>query len=160
MHGDRRFAAITHTLVIAGVLAFFSGGFAGPAHAADKKDVRLHVMTSRTELIYVTVDPVYAKIWRNKPDKPKKVNWMTVNNSPFEELFWELRYDPSKGGSSANYFGDVDIECGETQKKVQPDKKPDIPNAEWPYSVTVYKCADGVKGSKLAEVDPRIIWKD
>ena len=160
MHRDRRLAAITYALAIVVVLAVFSGAFAGTAHAADKKDIELTVMTHRTGYIYIMVDPSFAKIWRNKPNKPKKINWTTKNLSPYDELFWELRYDPSKGGSSANYFGDVDIECGETQKKVQPDKKPDIPNAQWPYSVTVYKCIAGSKGQKVATVDPRIIWKD
>jgi len=74
--------------------------------------------------------------------------------------FWEIRYDPSKGGGTADYFGDVDIECGKNEIKVQPDKKPDFPNAEWPYSITVYACADGVKAQKIASVDPRIIWND
>ncbi len=44
--------------------------------------------------------------------------------------------------------------------KVQPDKKPDIPKAEWPYSITVFACLDGVKAQKLATLDPRIIWQD
>ena len=160
MHGNRRLAAITNTLAIAVVLAVFSGPLAGPADAGENKVVELQVMTTPTGQFVITVDPAYAKIWRNKPDKPKKINWKTIDNSPYEELFWELRYDPSKGGGTADYFGDVDIECGQTAIKVQPDKKPDYPNAEWPYSVTVYVCADGVKGKELAAVDPRIIWKD
>ena len=40
------------------------------------------------------------------------------------------------------------------------DKKPDFPEAEWPYSITVYACIDGAKAQKIAAVDPRIIWKD
>ena len=98
--------------------------------------------------------------WRNKPNKPKKVEWTTVNTTRYPELFWELRYDPSKGGGTADYFGDVDIECGVANIKVQPDKKPDFPNAQWPYSVTAYACADGVKAQEVATVDPRIVWKD
>ena len=42
----------------------------------------------------------------------------------------------------------------------QPDKKPDVPQAEWPYSVAVYSCVDGARGDLLAEVDPRIVWRD
>jgi len=106
------------------------------------------------------VDPLNTKIGRNNPNKPKKVNWSTFNCSPYDELFWELRYDPSKGGGAANYFGDVDIECGKIEIKVQPYNKPDFPNAEWPYSITVYACADGVKAQKIATIDPRIKWQD
>ena len=160
MHRDRRFAPITPALVIAVVLVASGGPMAGFAHAGDDKVVRLEVTTETSGRQVITVNPPHAKIWRNMPNKPKKINWRTFNGSPYDEIFWELRYDPSKGGSSANYFGDVDIECGETQKKVQPDKKPDIPNAQWPYSVTVYKCIAGSKGQKVATVDPRIIWKD
>jgi hypothetical protein len=76
------------------------------------------------------------------------------------ELFWELRYDPDKGGGSADDFGEVDIACGGAGTKVQPDKKPDFPYAQWPYSVTVYACAEGAKGQQLANGDPRIVWKD
>ena len=133
---------------------------AGFAHAGDNKDVRLRVMTEPSGIQVVTVVPLHAKIWRNKPNKPKKINWKTVNESPYGEIFWEIRYDPSKGGGTADYFGDVDIECGKTEIKVQPDKKPDFPNAEWPYVVTVYACVNGAKAQKLGTIDPRIIWND
>ena len=69
-------------------------------------------------------------------------------------------FDPGKGGGSENYFGDVDLACGESSIKVQPSPKPSIPNAEWPYMVTVYSCADGAKGEYLCMVDPRIKWND
>jgi hypothetical protein len=160
MHGNRRLAALTYPFVIAIVLGFFSGPFAGSACAGEYKYVGLEIMTDPVGRQVITVDPAYAKIWRNKPDKPKKINWKTTNNSPYEDLFWEIRYDPSKGGGTADYFGDVDIECGQAAIKVQPDKTPDFPNAEWPYSVTVFVCVDGVKGKELATVDPRIIWND
>jgi hypothetical protein len=141
-------------LVISAVL------ITGSAQAADKKDVKLTLNVSSAGTASIAVDPEDVQIWRNKPNKPKKVYWKTVNNSSHDQLFWELRYDPGKGGGTANYFGDVDIECGTTSIKVQPDKKPAFPYAQWPYSVAVYVCVDGAKGDLLAEVDPRIVWKD
>ena len=149
-----RFAPIVLALIVLAALA------AGSAHAADKTDVQLTLMDDGSGALAISVDPENAQIWRNKPDKPKKVYWYTANESSYDELYWELRYDPGKGGGTANYFGAVDIECGKDSIKVQPDKKPDEPYAEWPYSVTVYSCVDGERGDMLAEVDPRIVWKD
>jgi hypothetical protein len=146
---------MTLAVVIAAVL------IAGSAPAADKKtNVQLTLKLDINGKVLMKIQPRDAKIWRNRPDKPKKVNWWTVNYTSYDELFWELRYEPSKGEGTANYFGDVDIECGETEIKVQPDKKPDFPNAEWPYLVTVYACIDGAKAQKVATIDPRIIWND
>jgi len=135
---------------------------AGSAGAADKKTyIQLSLEVAGSGIPFIKVQPRDAKIWRNKPDKPKKVEWWwTVNDTSYSEIFWEIRYDPSKGGGTADYFGDVDIECGKTEIKVQPDKKPDIPNAQWPYSITAYACVDGVKGQIIATIDPRIVWKD
>jgi hypothetical protein len=143
-------------IVVAAVL------IASPADAADKKtNIQLALDQNINSVVIIKVQPRDAKIWRNKPDKPKKVEWWwTVNDTSYTEIFLEIRYDPSKGGGTANYFGDVDIECGKNEIKVQPDKKPDFPNAVWPYSVTVYACSNGAKAQKLATVDPRIIWKD
>jgi len=156
MHHSQRFAIITLGLVIAAVL------IAGPADAADKKTtIQLRLDQNINGMPIIKVQPRDAKIWRNQPDKPKKVEWWwTFNDTSYSEIFWEIRYDPSKGGGTADYFGDVDIECGKTEIKVQPDKKPDFPKAEWPYSITVYACADGIKAQKIATVDPRIIWND
>jgi hypothetical protein len=136
---------------------------ARPVHAADKDKKTNILLTLRvdvTQRTVIKVQPRDAKIWRNTPDKPKKVMWIAINNTTYEEVFWEIRYAPSKGGESANYFGDVNIECGESEIKAQPDKKPEIAHAEWPYSVTAYGCVDGEKAQKLAVLDPRIIWKD
>ncbi len=152
----RCFAAMALIIVVAAVL------IASPADAADKKtNIQLALDQNINGVVIIKVQPRDARIWRNKPDKPKKVEWWwTVNSTSYTELFWEIRYDPSKGGGTANYFGDVDIECGKNEIKVQPDKKPDFSNAVWPYSVTVYACFKGAKAQKLATVDPRIIWKD
>jgi len=151
-----RFATITLTIVIAAVL------IAGSTGAADKKTtIQLRLDENLAERAVIEVQPLDAKIWRNKPDKPKKVEWWWESNvTSFSEIYWEIRYDPSKEGATANYFGDVDIKCGETRVKVQPDKKPDFPKAEWPYSITVFACRDGVKAQEIATVDPRIIWQD
>ena len=151
-----RFATITLGLVIAAVL------ISGPANAADKKTtIQLRLDQNVNGVAFIRVQPRDAKIWRNKPDKPKKVEWWwEFNQTSYGEIFWEIRYDPSKGGGTADYFGDVDIECGQKEIKVQPDKKPDFPKAEWPYSITVYACKDGVKAQEIATIDPRIIWND
>ena len=151
-----RFATITLGLVIAAVL------ISGPANAADKKTtIQLRLDQNVNGVAFIRVQPRDAKIWRNQPDKPKKVEWWwRENDTSYGEIFWEIRYDPSKGGGTADYFGDVDIECGQTEIKVQPDKKPDFPKAEWPYSITVYACKDGVKAQEIATIDPRIIWND
>lgn len=144
----------------AAAVALFSSASAGSARAAESRDITLELSVDGAGAASITVDPEDAQIWRNKPNKPKKVHWKTVNSSPHAELFWELRYDPGKGGGSADYFGEVDIACGEGGAKVQPDKKPDFPYAQWPYSVTVYACADGARSQLIATVDPRIVWKD
>ena len=112
-----RLAIMALAAVIAGLM------IAGTAEAADKKDVKLTLTVSSAGTATITVNPEDAKIWRNKPNKPKKVYWQTVNESSHNQLFWELRYDPGKGGGTANYFGDVDIECGKTAIKVQPIEK-------------------------------------
>jgi len=101
-----RFATITLGLVIAAVL------IAGPADAADKKtNIQLMLNQNINGVPIIKVQPRDAKIWRNKPDKPKKVEWWwRENDTSYGEIFWEIRYDPSKGGGTADYFGDVDIE--------------------------------------------------
>lgn len=161
----RRFAPHRRFSLFAGacaaaVIVTFGGLSATTSEAADKTDVELTLAVDSAGTATITIDPEDAQIWRNELDKPKKIYWTTVNTSSHDQLFWELRYAPDKGGGSADYFGNVDIVCGETDIKVQPDKKPDVPYAQWPYSVTVFACADGAKGQELATVDPRIVWKD
>ncbi len=152
---------MNRNIPVATIIVFAIGlaCLASDSFAADKKDVKLTLTVSGGSAT-ITVDPVDAWVWRKKANKPKKINWKTINISAHSQLFWEIRYDPSKGGGTADYFGDVDIACGESEKKVQPDKKPDFPYAQWPYSITVFSCVDGNKGEELASVDPRIIWKD
>jgi len=108
----------------------------------------------------ITVSPEIAVISRGNQAKIKKIYWVAEPNSEFGGLYLEIRYDPGKGGGSKNYFGNVDLACGESSIKVQPKPKPKIPNAEWPYMVTVYRCVDGARGPYLCTVDPRIKWND
>ena len=149
-------------MVMALATAFAAVLIAGSTGAADKKTtIQLMLDQNVNGVAFIQVQPRDAKIWRNKPDKPKKVEWWwEINKTSFDELFWEIRYDPSKGEGPADFFGNVDIECGESEIKAQPDKKPDVPKAEWPYSITVYACKDGVKAQEIATIDPRIIWQD
>ena len=134
--------------------------FPTAADAAEFKAVDLKLKDDGAGNLTIVVDPENAPIWRNKQGKAKKVRWVVKSTGGYDQLFWELRYDPDKGGGSGNYFGDVDLACGETQVKVKPDPKPDFPFAQWPYAITVYACVDGAKGEELASVDPRIKWND
>jgi hypothetical protein len=161
MFRDRRFAPITLALTIAVVLVASGGPMAGFAHSGDETNVRLNLMLQPSGKQVIRVDPPHAKIWRDTPDKPKDIYWMIIQNAIYYELFWELRYDPTEGDGSADYFGDIDIECGKTEITDQLDKKPDSPFAHWPYSVTVYACVDGFKAQKLGSVGKlQIVWKD
>jgi hypothetical protein len=126
----------------------------------DSREVTLTAVADGSGGCTITVSPETAIISRGNNEKIKKVYWVAAPNAELGELFWELRYDPGKGGGSENYFGDVNLTCGESSIKVQPKPKPKIPNAEWPYMVTAYRCADGAKGPYLCTVDPRIKWND
>ena len=120
----------------------------------DARDVTLTVLDDGTGGCTITVSPETAVISRGNDKKIKKVYWVNGDSPGFGELYWELRYDPGKGGGSENYFGDVNLACGESSIKVQPKPKPKIPNAEWPYMVTVYSCVDGAKGEYLCYGGP------
>ena len=133
----------------------------GAAADDDARDVILTATATGPDDCTITVSPETAVISRGPNAKVKKVYWKAEPNAELGgELYWEIRYDPGKGGGSENYFGNVDLACGETSIKVQPKPKPKIPNAEWPYMVTVYRCVDGAKGPYLCTVDPRIRWND
>ena len=126
----------------------------------DAKEVTLTVVADGAGGCTITVSPETAIISRGSNAKIKKVYWVGQSSPEFGEIYWELRYDPGKGGGSENYFGDVNLGCGASSIKVQPKPKPRIPNAEWPYMVTAYQCVDGAKGPYLCMVDPRIKWND
>lgn len=160
MHGSRRFV-VTYSLVFTIVAVALSGALAGSANAGDTKVIRLYLEQGVTGVARVIGNPRDAKIWRNEPGKAQKIRWFMIKNrTSYNEVFWEFRYDPSKKGATADYFGDVDLECGGTRVEVLPEMKPDSPGAEWPYSITAYACTDGGKAQKIATFDARIIWKD
>jgi len=161
VYRDHRFAAVTRASVIVAVLVAFCGPFAGSANAGDTKAVRLDLEQGVTGAARVVVNPRDAKIWRNAPGKAQKIRWrMRRNRTSYSQILWEFRYDPSKAGATADYFGDVDLECGGTKVEVPPEIKPDSPNAVWPYTITAYACTNGVKAQKIATFNARIIWRD
>jgi len=146
------------TIVVAcGILTTWASEAAADG---DSREVTLTAVADGSGGCTITVSPETAIISRGANEKIKKVYWVAAPNPELGELYWEIRYDPGKGGGSENYFGDVNLACGESSIKVQPNPKPKIPNAEWPYMVTVYSCADGAKGPYLCTVDPRIKWND
>jgi hypothetical protein len=128
------------------------------ADPPDAKEVTLQLTVNGDGSCSITVIPEIGVIQHGNKAKIKKVYWVALPNDQHPELFWELRWDPDKGGASENYFGNVDLACGVDDIKVQPDK-PKIDNAEWPYAVTVFGCVDGAKAEQLCTVDPRIRWE-
>ncbi len=153
---ERLFA--TSMMAIASVVLISWPGLAAADN--DSREVTLTAEADGSGGCTITVSPETAIISRGNNEKIKKVYWVAAPNAELGELYWEIRYDPGKGGGTENYFGDVNLACGESSIKVQPKPKPKIPNAEWPYMVTVYSCADGAKSEYLCTVDPRIKWND
>ena len=163
MPRNHLFAVVTRLVAATVVMAAFSGPCARSAYAGDTKtkSVKLELEQGFGGAPRIMINPPWAKIWRNKPGKAQTIRWfMLKNRTSYYEVFWEFRYDPSKKGATADYFGEVDLECGETGVEASPKMKPDSPQAEWPYSITAYACANGVKAQKIATVNARIIWKD
>ena len=160
MHGSRRLV-VNYSLVVAMVVVALSGVLAGSANAGETKTVRLSIEIGFAGAPRIRLRTPNAKIWRDTPDKPNKVRWrMYTNRTSFYQIFWEFRYDPSKAEATADYFGEVDLECGETRVEVAPEIKPDAPNAIWPYTITAYACANGMKAQEIATFNARIVWKD
>jgi hypothetical protein len=157
MQRNRQFTVMILIVVIAIVW------MASPAGAGDKKTtIQLLLAEGAGQTPVIQFQPRDAKIWRNDPDKPDMVEWWCESNfTSYPEIFWEIRHNSSKGEGTVDHFGDVDIDCGETRVMAQPKTKPDSPKVEWPYSITVYACKDGVKAQEIATTDePRIIWED
>ncbi len=144
---------------IAGIL-ILAGASAAWADPPDAREVTLQLAIDGTGSCTITVTPETATISRGANQKVKKVYWVAPPNGQFPELFWELRWDPDKGGATEDYFGAVNLPCGVNDIKVQPKPKPKIPNAEWPYAVSVYSCSGGARAEHLCTVDPRIRWDD
>ena len=158
MHKDKARRELTGIAVVLGTIGvlILGGATTASAQQPDSREITLELSMDGA----IIVTPETATIWRTKHGKVKKVEWAALANAEYPELYWELRWAPSKGGGSDNFFGDVDLPCGESHIKVQPRPKPTIPYAEWPYMVTVYSCSDGAKGQEIATVDPRIRWDD
>ncbi len=144
--------------ILCAAVLLVAGAATVSADPPDAKTVTLEVAVGADGECSITVVPEVGVIQRGNKAKIKKVYWEALPNDRYPELFWELRWDPDKGGASENYFGDVDLACGVDNIKVQPDK-PKIDNAEWPYAVTVFACVDGAKSVELCTVDPRIRWE-
>jgi hypothetical protein len=153
---ERPLAAVV-IVVACGVLMMWPGDAAADN---DAREVTLTAVADGSGGCTITVSPETAIISRGNNARIKKVYWVTEPNAELGDLYWELRFDPGKGGGSENFFGAVNLACGKNSIKVQPKPKPKVPNAEWPYMVTVYRCVDGAKGPYLCTVDPRIKWND
>lgn len=151
-----RFAVVF--VIVCGLLVVQAAGVS--AQNEDSRVVTLTAVADEAGGCTITVDPEIAVISRSEDARITKVDWVAQPNEKLGKLFWELRYDPGKGGASKNYFGGVDLGCGKASKKIRPEIRPTTPNAEWPYMVTVYRCKDGNKSEYLCTVDPRIKWND
>jgi len=153
----QRSFSLTMIVIACGILITWAGDAAADN---ESREVTLTAVDDGSGGCTITVSPENAIISRGPNAKIKKVYWVAEANPELGELYWEIRYDPGKGGATENYFGDVNLACGAGSIKVQPKPKPKIPNAEWPYMVTVYRCENGAKGPYLCTVDPRIKWND
>ena len=149
-------------LVFAAVLAA-TAAFPGTAQAQKPKDARevtLDLTGNGPGGCTITVYPDPAVISRGPHRKIKKVEWVAVEHPEYGDLYWELRYKADHATATGNYFGDVDLPCGVTRTKEQPKNTPRKVQASWPYSVTAYRCENGVKATVLCSKDPRIRWDD
>jgi hypothetical protein len=119
-------------------------------------------MVERSGNLVVNVTPSRAKLWRDNAQRPSELLFKVFNHSPYSEVFWEVRFDEDSKVASEDYFGAVDIACGERSLVVTPANLPSTEGAEWPFAVTAYACFDGVKGPQKAVsvVKPRVVWKD
>ena len=155
----RRGTSRPHVLLCLAAVLAVAVSMPAAADQPDAREVTLSLGANAGGGLAISVSPEAASISRGENAKIKKVYWVAATNELYPQLFWELRWDPDKSGATENFFGDVDLACGVASLKVQPEK-PKIPNAEWPYAITVFSCVDGAKGEVLATVDPRIIWND
>jgi hypothetical protein len=159
---NARFVMTIKVVSVAVLIAALGVPLANQAAAADRGEarvVRLDCSVSTAGRPFINATPARAKLWRNDPEKFSKIEWMIDNFSPYDELYWEIRpLEEDQPG----YFSDMDIPCGQTTMVVAPAEVPDTAKAQWPYRVSVYVCADGVKGDlkASAETNLRIVWKD
>jgi len=155
----KNIASFSLVVAIVGILVSASASNAW-ADPPDAREVTLQLTIDDGGNCSITVSPETATISRGQNKKIKKVYWVAPPNNQYPELYWELRWDPDKGGATENFFGDANLACGVNNIKVQPNPKPKKPNAEWPYAVSVYSCSGGEKSQHLCTVDPRIRWDD
>ena len=138
---------------------------AGVAEASELDDlevIRLRLGVERSGGFFLMVAPPRTKLWRDTPDRPWMIRWKVADNGLYGDLYWVIRYDSDSDAASNDYFGDIDIACGERGMDVVPEMKPEEPNATWPYKVTVHLCVDGVKGpaKETLNAKPKIIWRN
>jgi hypothetical protein len=154
-------AIVVRIIVAVAVLGVFAGPFADTAIASDNSVIKLGLDEVAGGRSMIRVNPRDAKIWRDNPEKSQQILWwMVKNRTSYSEIYWEFRFDASKEGGSKDFFGKVDLGCGEKEVIAEPEITPENSNAVWPYSITVYACRDGVKAQKLATANPKVIWQD
>jgi hypothetical protein len=161
----KRCVSIVLFLALIGSSVVSVGPWTGVAEAGDKESfslVRLRLSVQRSGMFFVNGAPGHAKLWRQTEGKPAIIRWETWNGSPYEELYWEIRFNSDDAKATENFFGDVDVPCGEDTVDIRVKKKPDVANAEWPYTATVFACQEGAKAVEVASMAKglRIIWKD
>ena len=161
MHWNHRVALALRVVVAVAVLGVLAGPLADTATAGDNSVIKIALDEVAGGRSMIRVNPRDAKIWRNNPKKPQHILWwMIKNRTSYSELYWEFRFDPAKEGAAEDFFGEVVLGCGEKEVIAQPEKMPETPNAQWPYSITVFACKGGVKAQKLATANPKVIWQD
>jgi hypothetical protein len=94
-----RIAVITVDSFMAGIL----GPLAVPREAAEKDSrILLTLPVDVTGQTMVKVQPRDAKLWRNDPQKPQQVRWWTVNSTQYNQVYWEIRHDTTRGLDGAD----------------------------------------------------------
>jgi len=108
----------------------------------------------------IHVYPDKPVIWKAANKKLKGVRWTVIDNPATAgmNLCWELRYKPDSIYATGNYFGDLDIDCGDNCIEKKPTE-PSSSQESWPYSIEVFECKSGTKTS-LYKRDPRVKWAD
>ena len=124
------------------------------------KDTKYYPVLLEWDGTKINVYPDKPIIWKSSNKKLKGIRWTVIDNQATAdtELAWELRYKPNSTYASGNYFGDLDIDCGDNCIEKKPTK-PNLSKMSWPYSIEVFDCSGGKKKS-LYKMDPRVKWGD
>ena len=72
----------------------------GAAADNESREVTLTAVADGSGGCTITVSPETAIISRGKKAKIKKVYWVGETNPELGDLYWEIRYEPGKGGNS------------------------------------------------------------